>query len=73
MKAKEMFKELGYERFNLTEKGYLSYKNNVGIMLVFDLKEKQYYLCEDDDMCVSYTVEEHQAIHQQMKELGWVK
>jgi hypothetical protein len=69
--AKEMFEELGYEPtktiidvFGYTKKG---------VCFIWFYTQTKQYRCRDliyDGMTLS--IEEHKAIHQQMKELGWL-
>ena len=71
MTAKEMFEALGYEQ--------TLYRNTIGIG--YKTKVKPYktieFYCYVEDL--SYyathrvTITEHQAITQQMKELGWIE
>ena len=69
MNAKEMFEELGYEFLPRT--GYLLRYKSKDYFLTFWIEEKKYikndYNCE-----YAINIKEHQAIHQQMKELGWL-
>jgi len=70
MNAQKMFEELGYEYKNPSgiEKNMIScVANNTAIM--FSKEHKEYW----HTPLTSITVEEHQAIHQQMKELGWIE
>ena len=72
MKAKEMFEEVGYE-LERNNDCYLQFKRN-DEMLIFAKEYKEYWV-EDyrDGIAVSIRAQEHQAITQQMKELGWIK
>ena len=79
MKAKEMFKELGY---NITKdtKAILRYttKPMYGHDIIdFSLTRKEYRLTGKTNQGNTHprfcNVKKHQAIHQQMVELGWVK
>ena len=80
--AKEMFEELGYHietnKFNLFYK-----RENDSLTIIFYLKEKYVRIVEEhyigelglyEYLGIDYpiTVELHKAIHQQMKELGWL-
>ena len=75
MNAKEMFEKLGYKLVediwnnNLFRYKYIQYE------LVFDLIEKTYAFIQTDDDYYGYAsvdLDFHQAITQQMKELGWI-
>jgi len=64
MTAQEMF-----EKFNCYEdEKYIVYRNN-RYSITFDKVNKEYWHSEE----TSITVDEHQAITQQMKELGWIE
>jgi hypothetical protein len=65
MKALEMFEKLEY-KCNKSEHNIIYAKSNYDI--TFSLPYKEYYTNDG----TSITVEEHLAIHQQMKELGWL-
>ncbi len=79
MTAKEMFEKLGYVKKPIT--GMLIYENK-GLTLVkeimFRTEDKTYITCLIDSVCVPYrqpvvvNANEHNAITQQMKELGWL-
>lgn len=73
MNAREMFKELGYER--KYSKQRISYAKTVyktTTLIVFNLKTKQAY-CECG-MCLRvFSPEESKAVQQQKKELGWIE
>jgi hypothetical protein len=83
MKSKEMFEELGYEYINETKSEvipHIEYKDNFNEKQYFFnivnktlecYRENKYGNATVDD--VDITPQEHQAIHQQMKELGWIK
>lgn len=79
--AKEMFEKLGYEQTN-NDLCCISYKLNEKKIeygkrdyIVFFLTKKIYHCCVDyaecDEAAKTINVELHQAISQQMKELGW--
>lgn len=80
MKAKEMFKELGYELRKYTD-GTILYRGYGDIFIEFDCRNtfvKVYELLNtssDDTIKVPayLTVDEIQAINQQVKELGWIE
>jgi len=72
--AKEMFEELGFKRIRNT-KTYIAYKyDNLGITtwLTFDLKAKTYQ-GQVNNYHYPFSILQHQAITQQMKELGWIE
>lgn len=76
MKAKEMFENLDFVEVARTNKGlwYQNSRNNDFIF--FDLEEKEYssWCCNDyaDYITREISVDLHKAIHQQLKELGWL-
>ncbi|MDD5293737.1 MAG: hypothetical protein PHW40_05445 [Candidatus Izemoplasmatales bacterium] len=76
MKAKEMFKELGYEFVD--EKRhfdwYITYKKPWSGTSVFFLKTSKTYNVYNlrGQAVVDVSIELHKAITQQMKELGWL-
>lgn len=76
MKAKEMFRELKFKLIADNEK-VLTYKNNrSGAIIKFQYAEKwwiPYYQDADNLIGIRpFNIKEHLAIHQQMKELGWL-
>jgi len=74
MNAKEMFDKLGYKVEREDEK-YIAYVKN-DILVVFNKERKTHYSYEDyhdNKLVVFNTISTHQAIHQQMKELGWIE
>ena len=78
--AKEMFEELGYsyeyEYDDLIEcKKYFT-KTKVTMVIQFDIEYKEYIIkLKNAPMTISASIdlEEHKAIQQQMKELGWIE
>ena len=72
MNAKEMFEKLGYKQ--VFYKSEIHYLCNVEC-IKFYLGFKQYVTTDKDGTENSWaiTFEEHLAIHQQMKELGWIE
>ncbi len=70
MTAKEMFEKLGYKYFREARNRF-GYKTMVGetrpCEILFDTDTKTYH-CN-----LMITIQEHQAITQQMKELGWIE
>lgn len=73
-KAKDMFEEIGYERIlidNYNDSKAIEYTDGYTSFLFVVDKEAYYASCDNDVVWIE--MEEHQAIHQQMKELGWIK
>lgn len=78
--ARELFEELGYELIE-DNKSYLRYADYfdeykyAGEMIDFDKKNKRFRLtrktCQGNTHFKYGTLEELQAINQQVKELGW--
>ena len=77
MKAEQMFKELGYEEHFDTEVYWIKRDNKKGSHIQFLTLEETYsgydIINNENVISKNYTKEEHQAITQQMKELGWIK
>ena len=78
--AREMFKELGYECDDSYDDCIYFTKyfqgTKVNFQICFDLKIKQCELnadCDCKGLILSFDEKEHKAIHQQMKELGWLE
>lgn len=76
--AQEMFEKLGYslEIYHYLGKSYLLKYSKGIISIAFDLEEKEYSVSEytyKDNEWYSIASELHQAITQQMKELGWIE
>lgn len=78
--AREMFKELGYECDDSYDNCIYFTKyfqeTKVNFQICFDLKIKQCELnadCDCKGLILSFDEKEHKAIHQQMKELGWLE
>lgn len=71
--AKEMFEELGFEKLSYE----FSFTNENEDYVEFDLKRKTYMcICHfnyEHPTAFNISSELHQAITQQMKELGWIK
>lgn len=70
MTAKEMFEEIGYEIIQ-SDENKINYSNG-NFYIEFDLKYREYMSCSYNDDLLPITLEEHKAITQQMKELGWL-
>ena len=71
MEAKEMFEKSGYEtRLEDTSTiSYVNYNKNGNIIIIgFHVNRKLFHSTDRH-----INVEEHLAIHQQMKELGWIE
>jgi hypothetical protein len=66
MTAKEMFEKLQYEC--KVSDNFITYEKKAG-WISFNLEEKHHG--HEDRQGIS--VEEHMAIHKQMKELGWIE
>ena len=84
MKAQDMFKELGYDNHKYSD---LNHNNFKPIEVIFtknmEIGSKQIVICNEGSYTYRIfdvenfeqeitTMGEHQAIHQQMKELGWL-
>lgn len=70
--AQEMFEAMGYKRTRNDEEIWFE---NEYYNVVFYIKENKYELDFYDRVCdkaLFVSVEIHKAIHQQMKELGWL-
>ena len=84
MTAKEMFEKLGYTHnlnfngyINTNPKPHITYEKNIEnirVLISFDLRKKSYYksVILYNDEFKHITLEEHKAIQQQTKELGWL-
>ena len=75
MSAKEMFEKLGFTDLGI-EFGILTYGIEVmgianGKSIVFDLNNKT-YIADDYYDPMEINIDIHNAITQQMKELGWI-
>lgn len=77
MSAKEMFKNLGYYLY-LNDSLELSYRkccDGLEEIITFWLNTKEYnsIFCDGEKIDIrDITALEHKAIHQQLKELGWL-
>lgn len=74
MKAKEMFKSLGYEcRFAYQHICYVKHDNDGRIIsVVFDLDKEEF--CSGYGLALrSVGVDEFLAVQKQMEELGWIE
>lgn len=76
MSAKEMFEKLGFTQMRVDEEEYKEYMVIYGkgdIEIEFSKYCKVYSVsCGDDMSCTTITISMHEAIHQQMIELGWL-
>lgn len=72
MNAKEMFKSLGYEYSKYYDRDkIIQYYNEEEVQFLFWIKEQEFSVSEYGEL-KNITVDEFKAIHQQMKELGWI-
>lgn len=76
MSAKEMFESLGYKYSRNYIKYYgdevIEYYKTEGVKFVFLMKEHEFY-GEYYEEPKNITVDEFKAIHQQLKEIGWIE
>lgn len=74
IKAKGMFRKLGYRQERILNDRFILYKKPSGIgycCIRFDLEYHTFYAQFNyEAKCI--TVDEFKAIQQQMKELGWI-
>lgn len=71
--AKEMFEALGYELDTVDDNGSIEYVKDSYNVYYFDLDNREFYKTGLwDSECDRITFPEFKAIHQQMKELGWL-
>ena len=80
MIAKEMFEKLGYKQLYVDEIICMyKHSSSISLMIFNDRKTitKSYFNLSTIDgeevKELEITFKEHQAIHQKMKELGWIK
>lgn len=66
--AKEMFEKLGYTRTVYPSDGVIEYRLTSLYAIYFDILHFNMQIAPDGDVDIS-TI---QAIHQQLKELGWL-
>lgn len=72
-KADKMFKELGYVTPKKDCINSIIYKYRMdGHEIVFDKLNKEYH-AQYHNIVVTITAEEHLAIHEKLKELGWIE
>ncbi len=81
MKAKDMFKELGYHCVYKNYEYYIDYSKSFdpieedGIMIQFQLVEKQYRIYSYGiirDEIIAIDMQLNKAIQKQIEELGWL-
>ena len=78
MNAQEIFEKLGYERHRFIDILYVKTKKKTRHTVVFFSEEKKFKCYVNERYACSIGVSEkvsiklHQAITQQMKELGWL-
>lgn len=77
IKAKGMFKRLGYEKENIQSERFISYENPIIFSCIqFDLKNKTYISyrigLEGKMQPRIMSIKEMLAIQKQMEELGWI-
>ena len=71
-KANKMFEELGYEKqLQPTISGWILYKKANELIGFFPADNA--YVKMSDGLTAVSTVKEHQAIHEKLKELGWLE
>lgn len=71
--AREMFEELGYKKLER-----LDFNHHIGYekgrnYIWFHIPTKTYISNDSYNYKRDITLEEHKAIHQQLKELGWIE
>lgn len=79
MNAKEMFEELGYKFLNegkINRISFMKFEDFSSLSVDFYLDDKDYSVYKDtiNHLYRGYVdIKLHQAITQQMKELGWIE
>lgn len=78
MTAKEMFEKLGYKYYKKTSYGSIIYRNydfdmDLGLEITFHYDGNYEIESLNRHFDCIMSVQLHQAITQQMKELGWLK
>lgn len=72
--AKQIFEELGYKKCEYGSE--VQFRKTISLtytrVIKFDLLRKIYLSTNNDLTSVGVRMEEHKAITQQMKELGWL-
>lgn len=74
-KADNMFKELGYVKSETDDINSIVYEykvRKVSFEIIFDKFNKEYCSQQYEEL-VTITPKEHLAIHEKMKELGWIE
>lgn len=71
--AEEMFKELGFEEIKKTNSNTIRYVKGHEYRVMFYLFYKNYDVCQYGNYGEDIVdIELHNAIHKQIKELGWL-
>lgn len=70
--AKELFKELGYERDD-SYADRIVYYDSCGYGAIFNLVSREYVFGIKPPYCCFVDIELHKAITKQMEELGWLE
>ena len=71
MNAREMFEQLGYKKLNTTTWN-ITYAKMSDAVIRFYVDNGSYYKRDMFNSSLGISVKEHKAIHQQLKELGWL-
>lgn len=69
--AKEMFEELGYEKLNTSDSA-IGYQKGYDNYIWFYLGSQKYISNTGFNYKRGISLDEHKAIHQQLKELRWL-
>ena len=75
MTAKEMFEKLSFKQIEEDEYSLKYYSNEIyyDVTVYFNKEKQSYIVTYNIEIPRSITLELHKAIHQQMKELGWLE
>lgn len=76
MTANEMFEKLGYEERDGYEDRIVYRSTDGSILIVFELSIKEFNIAAYANwnwVAKNISIEEYQAITQQLKELGWIE
>lgn len=71
MKAQQIFEKLGY--FKIEKQDTILYIDKVNFSRIRFNKLKKRYTVDEVSCVSSITIELHQAITEQIKELGWIE
>ena len=73
--VKEMFEELGYKQYKPSYIiQYRKINSSIDMHIIdFDMQRKIVFSYNNDLKPSGFDAEVHKAIHQQMKELGWLE